>query len=75
MTVKVEKKEKKTLELDGGDVFEGPLDDDGLPDGIGTLQYKSGAKFAGTFEKGELSAGKFTLPEKDTYTGKFADNI
>ena len=56
-------------------MFEGPLNDDGLPDGSGNLQYKNGAKFAGLFKKGELSTGKFTLPEKDSYTGKFADNV
>ena len=51
------------------------MDDDGLPDGQGTLQYKNGAKYAGHFQKGELISGKFTLPEKDSYIGKFADNI
>ena len=56
-------------------MFEGLIDDDGLPDGQGTLQYKNGSKYAGHFQKGELLSGKFTLPEKDSYTGKFADNI
>lgn len=72
VTVSVSGAERvRRIELDNGDVYEGPIVDD-QRSGQGSYEWQDGRRFEGTFANDRMQGqGTYSWPDGRTYTGEF----
>lgn len=63
----------EVLQLSNGDVYNGPLTEDGIPNGYGEYVFGNGDTYNGNFVNGVMSGrGLLKFSNGDTYEGDFS---